>query len=69
MTASPIVYGVTVPTNTANPDLALVFMTYLLSEKGQAIMNKNGQPSIVPAVVNDMSKLPAELQPFAVEAE
>ncbi|PIU54938.1 MAG: tungstate ABC transporter substrate-binding protein WtpA [Chloroflexi bacterium CG07_land_8_20_14_0_80_51_10] len=65
----PIVYGVTIPKNTANPELAIAFMEYLLGEKGQAIMNKNGQPSIVPAVVNDLSKLPAELKPFAVEAE
>jgi len=65
----PIVYGVTIPTNTDNPELGLAFMEYLLGEKGQAIMNLNGQPSIVPAVANDLSKLPTQLQSLAVEAE
>ena len=63
----PIVYGVTIPSNTENPDLAIAFMEYLLGEKGQAIMNSNGQPSIVPAVADDLSKVPAELQSYAVQ--
>ncbi len=63
----PIVYGVTIPTNTENPDLAIAFMEYLLGEKGQAIMNNNGQPSIVPAVADDLSKVPTELQSYAIQ--
>ena len=65
----PIVYGVTVPTNTENPDLAVAFMEYLLGEKGQAVMNRNGQPPIVPAVADDLSNLPSELQALAVQAK
>jgi len=68
-TGMPIVYGVSIPSNTENPDLAIAFMEYMLGDKGQAIMNSNGQPSIVPAVVDDMSKLPAELQSYVVEAQ
>jgi molybdate/tungstate transport system substrate-binding protein len=63
----PIVYGVTIPKDTENPDLALAFMEYLLGEGGQEVMNRNGQPSITPAVANDISKLPTGLQPYAVE--
>ena len=69
MKASPIVYGVTIPKNTPSPDLAIAFMEYLLGEKGQAVMSRNGQPSIVPAVANDLSKLPAALRSLAVQAE
>jgi len=65
-TGTPIVYGVTIPTNAAHPDLARAFIEYLLGEKGQAIMNRNGQPSIVPAVASEVSKLPTELQSFVV---
>ncbi len=68
MTGAPIVYGVTIPSNTENPDLAIAFMEYLLGDKGQAIMNNNGQPAIAPAVADDLSKLPTELQPYAVQA-
>jgi hypothetical protein len=32
-------------------------------------MNKNGQPSIVPAITNDLSKVPSELKPFVEEAK
>jgi molybdate/tungstate transport system substrate-binding protein len=60
----PIVYGVTIPTNAPDPDLATAFMKYLLGEKGQAIMNNNGQPSIVPAVPSDPDKIPSELKEY-----
>ena len=65
----PIVYGVTIPKNAPSRELAIAFMKYLLGEKGQAIMNKNGQLSIVPAVANDLSKLPDELRSLAEQAE
>ena len=58
----PIVYGVTIPKNNANPELAIAFMEYVLGEKGQAIMNRNGQPSIVPAVCDQPDNLPTPLR-------
>ena len=48
-TASPIVYGVTVPTNADNPELGLAFVEMLIGEIGQGIMDEQGQPPIVPA--------------------
>jgi molybdate/tungstate transport system substrate-binding protein len=59
----PIVYGVTIPHNAPSPDLATEFVKFLLGSEGQAIMETQGQPPIVPAVVatgSDM--LPAELK-------
>jgi len=44
----PIVYGVTIPKNAPNPDLALEFVKFLLGPEGQAIMAEQGQPPIVP---------------------
>jgi len=61
-TASPIVYGVTVPTNADNPDLGLAFVEMLIGETGQGIMDEQGQPPIIPAggyleVPEDLSSL------------
>lgn len=63
VTGAPIVYGVTIPKNAPRPDLATEFVKFLLGPEGQAIMEGQGQPPIVPAVVatgSDM--LPAELK-------
>jgi molybdate/tungstate transport system substrate-binding protein len=68
LNGAPIVYGVTIPTNTENLDLAIAFMEYLLGDKGQAVMNRNGQPAIAPALADYLSKMPSELQPYAVQA-
>jgi molybdate/tungstate transport system substrate-binding protein len=48
-TASPIVYGVTVPKNSENPELGIEFVKMLVGETGQEIMSVQGQPPIVPA--------------------
>lgn len=57
----PIVYGVTIPDVALSPDLALEFVKFLLGPEGQAIMEQQGQPPIVPPVADDKDALPAEL--------
>lgn len=50
----PMVYGITVAQNAkspANKDGAVKFVNFLLSPEGQAIMKKNGQGVIAPAVI------------------
>jgi len=47
--AKPIVYGVTVPNNAPNPELAKDFVELIISERGQEIFTELGQPPIVPA--------------------
>lgn len=64
VTGSPIVYGVTIPTNAENPELATAFVKLLLEEPGQQIFIKNGQPPIVPAIAEGKDKMPEELQPL-----
>ncbi|MDY6875051.1 MAG: tungstate ABC transporter substrate-binding protein WtpA [Chloroflexota bacterium] len=62
MVGKPIVYGVTIPKNAPSLDLALEFVKFLLGPEGQAIMEAQGQPPIVPPVAGDVSSMPAELQ-------
>nr|HID13330.1 tungstate ABC transporter substrate-binding protein WtpA [Anaerolineae bacterium] len=58
----PIVYGVTIPRNAPNPELAVEFVKFLIGPEGQAIMEQMGQPPIVPPVAGDKDALPAELR-------
>jgi molybdate/tungstate transport system substrate-binding protein len=68
MVGKPIVYGVTIPKNAPSPELAVEFVKFLLGPNGQAIMEGQGQPPIVPPVSGDVSALPAELQEMVSEA-
>jgi len=65
----PIVYGVTIPSNFPDKELAIAWVDFLLSPDGVAIMEANGQPAIVPAITNDKSLLPEALQKYVVEAD
>lgn len=50
----PMVYGITVAENDicpANKEGAVRFVNFVLSEQGQAIMKKNGQGVIAPAII------------------
>ncbi|MBP20247.1 MAG: tungstate ABC transporter substrate-binding protein WtpA [Pseudomonadales bacterium] len=63
---APMVYGVTIPTKVTNPEAAVVFVEFLLeNSKGIAIMERNGQPSLVPSFSDTYDNIPAELQKFA----
>jgi molybdate/tungstate transport system substrate-binding protein len=69
MTGAPVVYGATIPKNAPSPDLALEFVKFLLGPDGQAIMEAQGQPPIVPATTGDMDAVPAELKELVTEAQ
>jgi len=62
MTGKPIVYGVTIPKDAPSPELALEFVRFLVGLEGQAIMEAQGQPPIVPPVADDGDALPPALQ-------
>ncbi|HII00539.1 TPA: tungstate ABC transporter substrate-binding protein WtpA [Methanosarcinaceae archaeon] len=62
VTGTPIVYGVTIPTNAENPELATEFVKLLLEEPGQQIFIENGQPPIVPAFADGKESMPEEPQ-------
>jgi molybdate/tungstate transport system substrate-binding protein len=66
-TGKPIVYGLTIPNNSPNPELAAEFVEYIINESGQTVFNNNGQPPVVPAVTNDISKIPENLKTYVVQ--
>jgi molybdate/tungstate transport system substrate-binding protein len=51
-TGKPIVYGLTIPSNAPDPELARTFISFVLSRQGQAIMTNNGFTVISPALVS-----------------
>jgi molybdate/tungstate transport system substrate-binding protein len=62
----PMVYGVTMLRDAPNKAAAIAFLQFLLSkEKGMKIMEKNGQPSVIPMATQNYDKLPKELKMFA----
>jgi molybdate/tungstate transport system substrate-binding protein len=69
MVGKPIVYGVTIPNNAPNPDLAVAFVEFLLGPEGQAIMEGQGQPPIVPPVSTDVEHLPDVLKGIVESAD
>lgn len=64
LTGEPILYAVTVPNNFPNQELAISWVEFLLSDQGMAIVEANGQPPVIPAVTNDVDKLPEALKRF-----
>jgi molybdate/tungstate transport system substrate-binding protein len=66
-TGKPIVYGLTIPNNSPNPELAAEFVEYIINDFGQTVFNNNGQPPVVPALADDVSKVPQSLQSYVVE--
>lgn len=64
---APMVYGVTVPSGAPDPELALRFVYFLLDRgKGLEIMERNGQPALVPSPTDTYEKLPDELRAYAL---
>jgi molybdate/tungstate transport system substrate-binding protein len=58
-----IVYGVTIPVNAENEELAAEFIELLLSATGQEIIEtENGQPMLDPPLCDHPENLPAQLQ-------
>lgn len=63
----PMIYGVTIPINAPNPKAALAFVTFLLDkERGMVVLERNGQPGVVPAPTATYDQLPESLKRFAV---
>jgi molybdate/tungstate transport system substrate-binding protein len=62
----PMVYSVTMLRDAPNKPAAIAFLKFLLSkDKGMKIMEKDGQPSVIPMATQNYNKVPQELKPFA----
>jgi molybdate/tungstate transport system substrate-binding protein len=67
-TGQAMVYGITIPDNAENSDLAERFVSFFLSENGGLrILRKNGQNTIVPSISSTYKDIPDQLRPFALE--
>ncbi|ASJ07942.1 molybdate ABC transporter substrate-binding protein [Thermococcus siculi] len=58
--AKPIVYGVTVPKDAPNRDLAIEFLKFLLGENGQKVFKENHQDFLNPPVA--FGNVPEEIK-------
>lgn len=64
----PMVYGVTMLRDAPNKPAAVAFLQFLLSkDKGMKIMERSGQPSVIPMATKNYEKVPRELKPFTKE--
>ncbi len=66
-TGKPIVYGLTIPHNAPNPTLAEEFVRYIINEFGQNTLLDNAQPPVIPALTNDIARIPESLKTYVVE--
>jgi len=65
MTGEPMIYSFTILRDAPNKAAAIAFAEFLLKkENGQAIMMRNGQPSVVPMKADNYDKVPAQLKLF-----
>jgi molybdate/tungstate transport system substrate-binding protein len=62
-------YGITIPDNSPHPQEAALFIAYLLGTEGRAIMQADSQPLFDPALGDNYTNIPAELQSFCVPSE
>jgi ABC-type molybdate transport system substrate-binding protein len=61
-TATPIIYGITVPKVSRNPSGGTDFIKLLIGPEGQKILAADGQTPIVPA--GGFGNVPADLKPL-----
>jgi molybdate/tungstate transport system substrate-binding protein len=62
LTAKPIIYALTVPSNAPDAALGQKFVAFVLSPAGQAIMRSNGFVVISPALASNQGKMPTTLR-------
>jgi len=63
----PMVYGLTIPNNAPNKELAIIFTSFLLDkDKGMKIIEQNGQPSLIPSPTTTWHKIPEALNKCAL---
>jgi len=65
--AKPIVYGITVPTNAENVELAIEFIELVISTEGNVVFTNAGQPPISPAETAQINNIPTELLNLVTE--
>jgi len=68
LNGEPMIYGVTLIKNAPNKPVALAFLQFMLSNDGGIkILEKDGQPSVIPQQNPNFDKLPDQLKQFATK--
>ncbi|MCP4553458.1 MAG: tungstate ABC transporter substrate-binding protein WtpA [Bacteroidetes bacterium] len=62
----PMIYGITIPKNAPNNENAIKFVDFILSDEGMKIMEKNGQPSLIPLKSDSFKNIPESLKKYAL---
>lgn len=55
-------YGITIPSSAPHPKEAALFIAFLLSDEGRAVMQKDFHPVFNPPIGDNYSNIPSELQ-------
>lgn len=68
MFGEPMIYGVTILKDAPNKTVAIAFAEFMLDAgKGMMILNRNGQPSVIPQKNKNFDKLPDQLKRFTLK--
>jgi molybdate/tungstate transport system substrate-binding protein len=63
----PMIYGLTIPANAPNRELAVDFLNFFLdASRGMRLMEEAGQPSVIPAPASGYDKIPERLQKYGL---
>lgn len=68
-TAEPIRYAITIPDSSPNPEEAELFIQFLLSEEGRAVMESNYHPMFNTCLADGFESMPESLQEICVADE
>jgi molybdate/tungstate transport system substrate-binding protein len=68
LVGEPMVYGITMPKSSKNPNLAIEFAKFFLSQNGGlAILKQMGQTPVVPSSTASFDSIPEPLKIFALK--
>jgi molybdate/tungstate transport system substrate-binding protein len=62
-------YGITIPSSALHPKEASLFIEFLLSPEGRAVMQADSHPMFDPAIGQGYTNIPAELQSYCSPGE
>jgi molybdate/tungstate transport system substrate-binding protein len=62
-------YGITIPSSAPHPKEAAMFIEFLLSPEGRAVMLADNHPMFDPSIGNNYANIPIDLQTYCTPAE
>jgi molybdate/tungstate transport system substrate-binding protein len=62
-------YGITIPSSAPHPQEAALFIEFLLSPEGRAVMLADSHPMFDPAIGENYEDIPTDLQPYCTATE